>query len=281
MSEQKWDLVIDAEKRNGRASSKDIWRYRDLLWLLVRRDFVSFYKQTVVGPIWFFIKPVFSSLVYLFVFGKLAGLSSDGIPPVLFYLSGVTAWSFFSETVGTTSNVLTANAAIFGKVYFPRLIMPISITFSALIKVGIQMILIALMFIFYLITTDELTLTPTIFLLPVIITVIALQAFGVGLFVAAVSIKYRDISMLIGYVLQLGLFVTPVVYPLSSLTGKLRLLAVANPMSYPLELFRYSFFGTGSFTTVGLLYMVMVTLVLFLIGIYAFNKAEKTFVDTV
>jgi lipopolysaccharide transport system permease protein len=281
MSEQTWDLIVDANDKGGRASFKKIWQYRDLLWLLVRRDFVAFYKQTILGPLWFFLKPVFSAVVYLFVFGKLAGLSTDGIPPALFYISGITAWSYFSETVGKTADVLRGNAAIFGKVYFPRLIMPLSIVFSNLLKLGIQLILIVVILTYYLITTDLVSLTPAILLLPVIVLVIAVQALGVGLFVAAISTKYRDISMLIGYVLQLGLFVAPVVYPLSSINGKFRLLVSVNPMSFPLELFRYSLFGTGTFSSQGILYMIVSTLIILLIGLYAFNKGEKTFVDTV
>ena len=281
MSEPSWDLVINAGERHARSSLKRIWPYRDLLWLLIRRDFVSFYKQTVLGPLWFFIKPVFGAIVYLFVFSELAGLSTDGIPPALFYISGLTAWSYFSETVAMTSDVLSKNADIFGKVYFPRLIMPLSIVFSNMIKLGIQVTLIFMILAYYLLFTDQVVVTLAILLVPIIVLIIAVQALGLGLLVAAVSTKYRDISMMIGYVLQLGLFITPVVYPLSSISGKFKLIASANPMTFPIELFRYSFFGTGSFPSIGLIYMIVITFLMLLTGVYAFNKAEKTFVDTV
>ena len=281
MEHQTWDVIIDARKAGGRASLKSIWKYRDLLWLLVRRDFVSFYKQTVLGPVWFFIKPVFSSIVYLFIFGELAGLSSDGIPPILFYVSGLTAWSYFSETVLLTSNVLKTNAPIFGKVYFPRLIMPLSILLSNMVKLAIQLLLIFVLMAYYILFQDIGGFELTILMVPAIIIIIALQAFGTGLFVASISIKYRDISMLIGYALQLGLFITPVVFPLSSTTGKFNLLLSLNPMTQPIELFKYAFFGTGSFSVFDITYMILVTLLLVFLGVYAFNKAEKTFVDTV
>ena len=281
MSESSWDLIIDANDKRGRANMSRVWQYRDLLFLLVRRDFVAFYKQTILGPLWFFVKPIASSAIYFFIFGKVAGLSTDGIPPVLFYISGITAWSYYTETVSKCASVLVDNAGIFGKVYFPRLIMPLSIIFSNMLKLSVQLLLLLLIFAYYLLTTNELSLSPSLLFMPVIIVIIALQAVGLGLLVSAIAIKYRDISMLLGYVLQLGLFVTPVVYPLSSLSGRYRLLVSANPMTFPIELFRFSFFGTGSFSTLNIVYMVVVTLVILLIGISAFNRYEKTFVDTV
>ena len=281
MNEGKWDLVIDADDNSGRASLKKVWDYRDLLILLIRRDFVAFYKQTILGPIWFFIKPIVSAAVYFFIFNQVAGLSTGGVPPVMFYITGLTAWGYYSETVGACSGVLLKNADIFGKVYFPRLIMPISIVFSNMLKLGVQLLLIVLIFAYYLIATDELTLTVSILYVPLAILFIALQAVGLGLFVAALAIKYRDVMMLMGYALQLGLFVTPVVFPLSEISGKFKLLVSLNPMTFPIELFRHAFFGTGSFSTMSILYMVMSTVIILIIGIYAFNRNEKTFVDII
>jgi lipopolysaccharide transport system permease protein len=281
MNEGKWDLIIDGHDRQGRSSLKKIWKYRDLLGLLVRRDFVAFYKQTVLGPVWFFIKPVFTAATYFFIFGKIAGLSTDGIPPVLFYLSGIMLWSFFTETVVKCEGVLRENADIFGKVYFPRLIMPMSIIFSSIFRLSVQLILLFLIFLYYLLITGTMSLSFTIFLIPLIIIIVAFQALGLGLFVASVAVKYRDISMLLGYMLQLGLFVAPVVFPLSSLTGNFKLLVLANPMSLPVELFRYAFFGTGNFSVLELFYTILATLIMLTVGIYAFNKTEKIFVDTV
>lgn len=281
MNNQNWDVVIDAKKSGGRSGLKNIYQYRDLLWLIVRRDFVSFYKQTILGPVWFFIKPVFSSIVYLFIFGTLAGLSQDGIPPILFYISGLTLWSYFSETVLSTSDVLKTNAPIFGKVYFPRLIMPISILFSNGVKLIIQVSLIILLMVYFYLVEGQGEFTFNVLLVPLIILIVALQAFGVGLIVAAVSIKYRDISMLIGNALQLGLFITPVVFPLSSVGGNFKLLLSLNPMTYPIELFRFAFFGSGTFSFEGIVYMFIATSCLVILGVFSFNKAEKTFIDTI
>lgn len=281
MNEPVWDVVIDAKETKGRSSFKDIWQYRDLLWLLVRRDFVAFYKQTILGPLWFFIQPIFTAAIYLFVFGNLAGLSTDGIPAPLFYISGITAWTYFSETLTKTSGVLRDNASIFGKVYFPRLIMPLSIIFSNMFKLGIQLTLLFLMTAYYLITSDEVTLSPAILLLPLIIILIAMQAVGFGLFVSAIATKYRDLALLLGFAMQLLMFTAPVVYPLSSVGGNFKLLVSANPLSFAIELFRFSMFGKGTLLIEGLLYLVGATCVILLVGILSFNKAEKTFVDTV
>jgi len=281
MSEQTWDLVIDADDKRGRASLKKIWQYKDLLWLLVRRDFVAFYKQTILGPFWFFIKPIVATIVYFFIFGKVAGLSTDGIPPVLFYLSGLMLWSYFTDTVGKCSGVLLENSAMFGKVYFPRLIMPLSIVFSSMLRLGVQLLLLILIFVYYLFALDTISLSPAIILVPLIIIIVSFQAVGLGLLVAAIATKYRDFSMLLGYILQLGLFLAPVVFPLSSITGKFKLMVSANPMTFPIELFRYSFFGTGTFSSMNILYMIVITIILLFVGVYAFNKYEKTFVDTI
>jgi lipopolysaccharide transport system permease protein len=281
MNEQTWDLVIDANDKRGRASFKKIWQYRDLLNLLVRRDFVAFYKQTILGPIWFFIRPIVATIVYFFIFGKVAGLSTDGVPPVLFYLSGLMIWSYFTETVTKCSGVLLENSAMFGKVYFPRLIMPLSIIFSNMLRLGVQFLLLVVIFIYYFITSDTFTLTPAILFVPILILIVSFQAAGLGLLVAAVATKYRDFSMLLGYLLQLGLFLAPVVFPLSSISGKFKLMVSFNPMTFPIELFRHSFFGTGSFSTLSILYMIMSTMIMLFAGVYAFNKYEKTFVDTI
>lgn len=281
MNEQTWDLVIDANDKRGRASFKKIWQYRDLLKLLVRRDFVAFYKQTILGPIWFFIRPIVATIVYFFIFGKVAGLSTDGVPPVLFYLSGLMIWSYFTDTVTKCSGVLLENAGMFGKVYFPRLIMPLSIIFSNMLRLGVQLLLLVVIFIYYIVTSDTFSPTPAILLVPVLILIVSLQATGLGLLVAAVATKYRDFSMLLGYLLQLGLFLAPVVFPLSGISGKFKLMVSVNPMTVPIELFRHSFFGTGSFSTLSILYMIMSTFFILLMGVYAFNKYEKTFVDTI
>lgn len=281
MEEPQWDVVIDAKESRGRSSFKDIWSYRDLLWLLVRRDFVAFYKQTILGPLWFFIQPVFTAIIYLFVFGRLAGLSTDGIPGPLFYISGITAWTYFSETVLKTSGVLRDNASIFGKVYFPRLIMPLSIIFSNMFKLGIQLVLLFTITLYYLITSDEVTVSGYVFLLPLVIILIAIQAVGLGLFVSAIATKYRDLALLLGFAIQLLMFTAPVVYTLSSVSGSFKWLVYANPMSFAIEAFRFLLFGKGFVSINGTLYLVGITFLILLVGVFSFNRAEKTFVDTV
>lgn len=281
MSEDSWDVVVDVEKGGSKSTLRSIWDYRDLLWLLVRRDFVAFYKQTVLGPFWFFISPIASSLVYMFVFGNLAGFSNDGIPSILFYLSGVTIWGYFSGSMTQVSNSLNSNANIFRKVYFPRLIIPLSIVCSNLMKVGIQLIIIFSLIVYYVFFTNSLDLRLSLLLFPFIILIVAMQALGLGLLVTSLSIKYRDVSMFMGYLISLGLYITPVVYPLSSAKGLSNLLLKLNPMTFPIESFRYLLFGIGTFSSLGIIYMITVSILILLIGTIAFNKAEKTFVDLV
>jgi lipopolysaccharide transport system permease protein len=281
MDEQKWDIVIDAEEQKGRSSFKEIWNYRDLLWLLVRRDFVAFYKQTILGPFWFFIQPIFTTAIYLFIFGNLAGLSTDGIPAPLFYISGITIWTYFSETVSKTSGVLRENASIFGKVYFPRLIMPLGIIFSNMLKLSVQLLLLFIVTIYYLFTSDKINISFGILFLPLVIMVIAFQAVGFGLFISAIATKYRDFALLLGFALQLMMFTAPVVFPLSSVQGSYRLLVSSNPISFVIEFFRYSVFGVGYFSFYGLIYVIGSVIIFLWVGITSFNKAEKNFVDTV
>lgn len=277
----RWDVVVDTSEKKGFINLKQIWHYKDLLILLVRRDFVAFYKQTILGPIWFFIKPIVSSIVYFFIFGQVAGISTDGLPPALFYISGLILWGFFTDIVNNCGNVFIINAPIFGKVYFPRLIMPISIVFSSLLKLIVQLLLLFLIYSYFLFITEELTISFNIFLVPLVILFVSLQALGLGILVAAMATKYRDFYMLLGYVLQIGLFLTPVVFPFSTLTGKFKVLISFNPMTYPVELFRIAFFGTGTITTNGILYSIGVTFIILFVGLNAFNKAEKTFVDLI
>lgn len=281
MSEPVWDVIIDAKQKHGRSSIKEILHYRDLLWLLVRRDFVAFYKQTILGPVWLFIQPLFTAGIYFFIFGNLAGLSTDGLPPALFYISGITAWTYFSETLVKTSGVLRDNAPIFGKVYFPRLVMPLSIIFSNMVKLAVQMILLIVATSYYLFSSDLISLSPFILLIPFIILVIAMQAVGIGLVVAAVATKYRDLALLLGFAMQILMFTAPVVYPFSSMHGVYQWLVAANPLTFAIEAFRFCFFGKGTLPLWGVLYMLASTFLILALGIFAFNKAEKTFVDTV
>src|SRR6478672_11204527 len=217
-----WDLIIKGRTSLFDVKLADLWRYRDLLVLFVRRDFVSFYKQTILGPLWFFIQPIFTMLVYTFIFGNLAGLSTDGLPQPLFYLAGVTAWNYFSDCITKTSTVFKDNANIFGKVYFPRIIMPLSIVTSNLVRFGVQMLLFVGMMLFYWVRGAEFHLTSSIVLFPLLIILMAMLGLGLGLMITAMTTKYRDLSFLVQFGVQLLMYVTTVIYPLSAAPAKYR-----------------------------------------------------------
>ena len=276
-----WDIVIESKTSLFDLKLKEVWRYRDLLWLLIRRDFVAFYKQTVFGPIWFFIQPIFTTITFVFVFGKLAGISTDGLPQPLFYLAGITGWSYFSECFLKTSTVLRDNANIFGKVYFPRIIMPLSIVFSNLIKFSVQFLLLVLMILYYYFKGYNFNFSLYIFALPILILTMATQGLAFGLIISALTTKYRDLVLLLTFGIQLLMYATPIAYPLSSLSGKTKELVQLNPVTYIIEGFRKSILGIGDFDLLKLLYIVISSIVFLLIGLVVFNKVEKDFVDTI
>lgn len=263
---------------------QDIWEYRDLLLLLVRRDFISFYKQTVLGPIWFFIQPALMTITFTFIFGNLAGISTDGLPKPLFYLAGITAWNYFAECLTKTSTVFKDNTNIFGKVYFPRLIMPLSIVISNLVKFSVQFILFLLLMGYYLLIDSSFSPTIYVLLFPVIILLMASLGLGLGMIISALTTKYRDLAFLVTFGVQLLMYATTVIYPLSE--AKLRYpeyswVIECNPMTAIIETFRYGFLGEGSFDWRMLSYSALITFTLLAVGIVIFNKVEKNFVDTV
>jgi lipopolysaccharide transport system permease protein len=279
-----WDLVIEPQNSLFELHLKDVWRYRDLLWLLVKRDFVSFYKQTILGPLWFFIQPLFTTIIFTFIFGNLAGLSTDGLPQPLFYMAGITAWNYFAECLTKTSTVFKDNANIFGKVYFPRLIMPLSIVVSNLVRFGVQMLLFIVMMSYYLVLKEkgaEFHMNFYVLLFPVLVLLMALLGLGLGLIITAMTTKYRDLAFLITFGVQLMMYATTVIYPLSAAPVKYKWLIELNPMTGIIEAFRYGFLGEGVLTIISLGYSVVFTLISLIIGVVIFNKTEKTFVDTV
>ena len=259
----------------------EIWQYRDLLVLFVRRDFVSKYKQTVLGPLWFFIQPIFQTAVLAIVFGGMAKLSTDGVPPILFYLAGVTAWNYFSNCLRTTSNTFTANASLFGKVYFPRAITPLSIIVSNLIQFGIGLFLFILMYGYFWLIGTPLRPNATLLLLPVLIIIMGFMGLGLGMLVSAMTTKYRDLQYLVEFGVQLLMYATPVILPLSAIPDKYQAFMLANPMTGVLETLKYSFFGTGTFSWGLLGYSAGFTMIAFLLGLVVFNHTEKNFMDVV
>lgn len=279
--EENWNLIISSNKKYFNFNFKQVWIYKDLLFLLVRRDFVSFYKQTILGPLWFLIQPLFTIMTYTIVFSKLAGISTDGLPPALFYMVGIANWSYFSESLIKTSTVFRDNVSIFGKVYFPRVVMPISIVISSLIKFAVQLFLLFLIIFFYYFTGSGFFLTWYILFLPLIVLLMAAQALGLGMIISAMTIKYRDLSFLVSFGIQLLMYATPVIFPLSTVPQSYKWLISLNPMTQIIETARLGILGSGSFIEINFLYTIIISIIILLVGILVFNKVEKTFIDTV
>ncbi|RBQ10011.1 ABC transporter permease [Pedobacter miscanthi] len=282
--QEEYNWTIEAKTSLFDLKFSEVWAYRDLLWLLVRRDFVSFYKQTILGPLWFFIQPLFTTIIFTFIFGNLAGISTDGLPKPLFYMAGITAWNYFADCLTKTSTVFRDNAAIFGKVYFPRLIMPLSIVVSNLVRFGVQMILFLIMMGYYYFTVAHFNISWAIALFPVVVILMALLGLGTGMIISAMTTKYRDLAYLVGFGVQLLMYATTVIYPLSEALKKYPAYAWIieyNPMTPIIETFRYGFLGEGSFNWGSFGYATLVTLLLLIFGTVIFNKVERNFVDTV
>ncbi|MBS1917791.1 MAG: ABC transporter permease [Bacteroidetes bacterium] len=280
---EKWDLVIKPNTSLFDLNLKEVWRYRDLIFLFVKRDFTAQYKQTVLGPLWHVIQPLLTTMMFLLIFSKIANIPTDGVPPVLFYMSGITIWNYFSTCFTATANTFVANAAIFGKVYFPRLVLPISLVISNIIKLGIQFVILMICILYYALGKNmPVHFGITWLLLPVIIFIMAGISLGLGIIISSLTTKYRDFSFLITFGVQLLMYATPVVYPLSFLSGKKYAVFIQwNPLTAIVEGFRYSMFHTGAFTYGSLIYSFIFMIAALMIGIVLFNKVEKTFMDTV
>jgi lipopolysaccharide transport system permease protein len=276
-----WSLVIKGHTSLFDLKFNDLWRYRDLLLMFVKRDFVSFYKQTILGPLWFFIQPIFTTLVFTFVFSNLAKISTDGLPQYLFYLSGITAWNYFSDCLTKTSTVFRDNAAIFGKVYFPRLIMPLSIVVSNLVRFAVQLMLLFFMMAYFGLTGANFHVTYAIVFFPLLVILMALLGLGLGLIITAMTTKYRDLTFLVTFGVQLLMYGTTVIYPLSAAPEKYKKIIELNPMTGIIEAFRFAFLGKGEFTLWSISYSIIVSIVVLFLGIIIFNKTEKNFVDTI
>lgn len=276
-----WTEVITSQRGIFDLRLHDVWVYRDLLWMLVRRDFVAYYKQTVLGPIWFFLQPLFTTIVFTIVFGKLAKLTTDGIPAVLFYMSGITCWNYFSDCLLKTSTVFRDNQNVFGKVYFPRLVVPLSIVLSNLIRLAIQLTLLAGFFLYFFAHGAAIRPNLHLLLFPCLVAMMALLALGLGMMVTSLTAKYRDLAFLLQFGIQLLMYATPVIYPLSVVPERFRWLFVLNPLSSVVETFRLGLLGTGSFEWWHLALSFAVTLLALLAGTVVFVRAEKSFMDTV
>ncbi|WP_448702957.1 ABC transporter permease [Mucilaginibacter sp. AW1-3] len=281
---QSWDLEIKPKSSLLSINLKELWHYRDLMWLFVRRDFVAQYKQTILGPLWHIIQPIFTTLMFLLIFGKIAKISTDNIKPeMLFYMSGITIWTYFATCLTNTSNTFVANASIFGKVYFPRLVLPLSVVLSNIVKFGIQfLLLLVLMLYFAIFKNYPIAFSINWLYIPLLIMLMAGIGLGLGIIISSFTTKYRDFAVLLTFAVQLGMYVTPIAYPLSYLNDKsYRWLITINPLTPVVEAFRYSLFGKGTVDAGQMIYSVIFMIVVLIIGAVYFNKVEKTFMDTV
>jgi lipopolysaccharide transport system permease protein len=279
-----WDHLIRPQTSLLDIDIRELWHYRDLLVLMVRRDFVATYKQTILGPIWFFLQPILTTLTFMLIFGRIAGISTEGLPMILFYMAGVTLWNYFSECLTRTATVFKDNSNIFGKVYFPRLIMPLSIVVSNLVKLGIQMSLFLVFWLYYILYKGNVHPNVYLLLTPILVLIMGAQGLGFGLIISAMTNKYRDLAFLLTFGIQLAMYATPIIYPISQIGAKygwLRWLLLANPMSSIVEAFRFGWLGKGTFSWMWLVYSSGITMLILFFGILIFNKVERTFMDTV
>lgn len=279
--ENSWSLIIRPQRDWWDLHLSELWRYRDLIMLFVWRDFVAYYKQTILGPLWYLIQPILTTVVFTIIFGNIAKLPTDGLPPFLFYLAGNTVWAYFSASLTSTSNTFTGNAGLFGKVYFPRLVMPLSVVISQIISFVIRF-LVFLGFLFYFMASGA-SVTPNwwILVLPGLILIMAGLGLGLGIIISSLTTKYRDLQQLIAFGVQLLMYGTPVIYPLSSIDSTWRWLILANPMTPVVEVFRLAFLGTSVLSPLYLLYSIVFVIAVLLLGILIFNRVENTFMDTV
>ena len=282
MSEKEnWSLIITPKRKLFDLQIREIIRYRDLVFLFVKRDFTIQYKQTILGPLWFILSPFFSTFIYTFIFGRLANIGTDGIPHTLFYFSGTIFWGFFSACFSESCNVFINNAGIFGKVYFPRLVIPINYVLSHSIKTFIQFVILIILYIYFIINGSSVRVSWPIIFLPLIFIWLAAIAVGAGIIISSLTTKYRDLSNLVGFALSLGMYATPVVYPISEIPESFRLIAYINPVSAPIELFRKWFFGTATVNYDMIFISLGITAVFVLTGLILFNQNEQNFIDVI
>ncbi|MFO1525274.1 MAG: ABC transporter permease [Turneriella sp.] len=280
-SEPKWDLVIVPKTGWFDLHLGDLWRYRDLIFLFVKRDFVALYKQTILGPIWYLIQPLLSTLIFTVIFGRIANIPTDDVPHFLFYLSGLVCWSYFADCLMATSNTFIANAGIFGKVYFPRLAVPISIVISNMIKLSIHIVLFTGFYVYYIAQGVPLHPTGYLLFLPFLILQMAILGLGFGILISSLTTKYRDLTLLITFGVQLWMYATPVVYPLSQIPEKFKILYYLNPMSAVITHFRTMTLGVGFVNFEAIAISTGITTVVLFLGVIMFSRVEKSFMDTI
>ncbi|CAD0009791.1 ABC transporter permease [Flavobacterium chungangense] len=279
-----WLFEITPKNNFFALNFKEVWQYRDLLFLFVKRDVITVYKQTVLGPLWYLIQPLLTSLTYTIIFNSVAGIDTGKVPAFLFNLAGITVWNYFTSCLTSTSDTFKANAGIFGKVYFPRIITPLSIVISNLIKLGIQFLIFIIFYIYYYTSGFLISLNIAVVFLPFLILLIGILGLGLGMLISSLVTKYRDFSYLIGFSIQLLMYVSAVMYPIELIKAKLPQygwIVAYNPLAYIIETSRYMLLNVGHISSLGLIYTFIVTIIIFFLGLLMFNKTEKSFIDTV
>ena len=276
-----FSTVIKPKEKLFDVDFKELWQYRDLFSMFVKRDIITQYKQTVLGPLWFFIQPAFTTIMYMVVFGGIAGIPTDGLPQPLFYLAGIVCWQYFSDCLNKTSSTFTANQGIFGKVYFPRLIVPLSTVASGLVRMGIQFLMFVAVYIYYLFMGVHVVPNAYILLVPLLIVMLAGLSLGFGILISSMTTKYRDLTILFSFIVGLWMYATPIIYPLSTMSPKRQWIMALNPLTSIVETFKFGTMGVGTFSWMQLGYSFAFMIVLMGIGIVVFNKVQRSFMDTV
>lgn len=279
---EEWNIIIKPKNRLFELNLRELWQYRDLLSLFIKKEIITQYKQTIFGPLWYLFQPILTTLMYMVVFGGIAGIPTDGVPQALFYLAGICMWQYFSDCLTKTSNTFVTNANIFGKVYFPRLISPLSTTISNLVRFAIQFLLFVAVYVYFVTSGTIVSMNAYALLLPLLVLMIAGLALGFGIIISSLTTKYRDLQILFTFVIQLWMYATPIVYPISQVHGKLRIIMCLNPVTSIIETFKYGFLNAGEFIGWNwLMYSFVFTIALLAIGIVVFNRVQKSFMDTV
>lgn len=280
--DEKYSTIIEPKTSLLSVDFKEIWRYRDLFSMFVKRDIITQYKQTILGPAWFFIQPLLTMVMYMIVFGGIAGISTDGLPQALFYLAGILCWQYFADCLNKTSSTFTTNQNIFGKVYFPRLIVPLATVSSNLVRLFIQLFLFLVVYVYYLVVGVDVAPNWYVLLFPLLVLMLAGLALGFGIIISSMTTKYRDLTILFTFVVQLWMYATPIIYPLSTITNTtVRTVMLLNPITSIVETFKYGALGIGSFSWGALGYSFGFMVVLLAVGIVVFNKVQRSFMDTV
>lgn len=275
------NTIIKPKNKLFEIDFKEIWQYRDLLSMFIKRDIITQYKQTILGPTWFFIQPALTTIIYMIAFGGIAGISTDGLPQPLFYLAGIVCWNYFSDCLNKTSSTFTTNQGIFGKVYFPRLIVPLSVIISNLMRLGIQLLLFVAVYIYFILNGVHIAPTTNLWMIPVLILMLAGLALGFGIIISSLTTKYRDLTILFSFIMQLWMYATPIIYPLSLMSPKRQWYMVLNPVTSIIEAFKYATMGVGTFSVGQLAYSFGFMVVILIIGVVVFNNVQRSFMDTV